>query len=327
MAAARVWAAAKRRFLPGRERGGNPGLINGRINCMIREMPGCPKPGNRKRNASPQTALLPVSGSPGLLGQRPQDNEVKQLTLSEFFAENPKTALAFSGGTDSAYLLYAAKACGAQVRAYYGKSVFQPEFELRDARRLAEQLEVEITVVPVDILHQEAVAANPPDRCYHCKRLLFSAIAAQAAADGYPVVLDGTNASDDLSHRPGVRALRELSVRSPLLECGITKEAVRRLSREAGLFTWNKPAYACLATRIPTGTAITLEKLQKTQRAEELLCSLGFSDLRVRMDGDTAKLQLRSDQLEMVLRHRKTILEALRRDYRAVVLDLEARDA
>ena len=193
------------------------------------------------------------------------------MTLTEFFHQNQKAAIAFSGGVDSAYLLYAALQSGADVRAYYVKSAFQPQFELDDARRLAETLSADMRVLDVDILADETVAANPPDRCYHCKRRIFSAIASAAAADGYTLLLDGTNASDDAGDRPGMRALRELSVRSPLRECGLTKPEIRRLSREAGLFTWDKPAYACLATRVPAGERLTAEKLENTERAEDFL--------------------------------------------------------
>ena len=175
------------------------------------------------------------------------------MDLADFFRENHKAALAFSGGVDSAYLLYAAKEAGADVRAYYVKSAFQPQFELEDAKRLAGQLAADLRILETDVLADETVAANPPDRCYHCKRLLFTTIAEAAKQDGYRVLLDGTNASDEESDRPGMRALKELSVRSPLRECGLTKEEIRRLSKAAGLFTWDKPAYACLATRIPPG--------------------------------------------------------------------------
>ena len=139
------------------------------------------------------------------------------MTLETFFHENPRVALAFSGGVDSAYLLYAARACGAQVRAYYVQTAFQPAFEREDALRLVRELGAEMTVLPLDILDREEVCANPPQRCYHCKRAIFSAILQAAAADGFDLVIDGTNASDDAGDRPGMRALRELSVRSP---CG-----------------------------------------------------------------------------------------------------------
>lgn len=247
------------------------------------------------------------------------------MTLTEFFHENQKAAIAFSGGVDSAYLLYAALQSGADVRAYYVKSAFQPQFELDDARRLAETLSADMRVLDVDILADETVAANPSDRCYHCKRRIFSAIASAAAADGYTLLLDGTNASDDAGDRPGMRALRELSVRSPLRECGLTKPEIRRLSREAGLFTWDKPAYACLATRVPAGERLTAEKLENTERAEDFLFSLGFTDFRVRLFNGAARLQLPAEQLPRLLERRAEILSELKKTYSAVVLDLEVR--
>lgn len=248
------------------------------------------------------------------------------MELRDFFTEHPRAALAFSGGVDSAYLLYAALACGADVRPYFADSAFQPRFELADARRLCGELGAELQVLPVDILAQPRVAANPPDRCYHCKRAIFSAVAAAAARDGYPLLLDGTNASDPEGDRPGMRALRELSVRSPLRECGLTKGEIRRRSREAGLFTWNKPAYACLATRVPAGEAVTAEALARTERAEDFLFSLGFTDFRVRLLGGCARVQVPAEQLPLALERRREITSELKRHYGGVLLDLEARN-
>lgn len=247
------------------------------------------------------------------------------MNLSQFFKENPKAALAFSGGVDSAYLLYAAKAAGADVRAYYVKSVFQPQFELEDAKRLCTELDADLKILTVDVLVDRAVQENPPGRCYYCKKIIFTTIAGMAAADGYKLLLDGTNASDEEGDRPGMRALRELSVRSPLRECGLTKEEIRRLSREAGLFTWEKPAYACLATRIPTGEEITEEKLKSTEAAEDFLFSLGFTDFRVRRFGEAARLQFPASQLERALEKREEIVKELKQYYKAVLLDMEAR--
>ena len=155
------------------------------------------------------------------------------MTLNEFFAAHPKCALGFSGGVDSAYLLYAGVQAGADIRPYYIKTAFQPRFERDDALRLAGELGVEVTVLELDALADPRVAANPAERCYYCKQNLFRALKARAAADGYTVLLDGTNASDEAGDRPGMRALRELEVRSPLRECGLTKADIRRLSREA----------------------------------------------------------------------------------------------
>lgn len=249
------------------------------------------------------------------------------MNLNEFFQAHPKAALAFSGGADSAYLLYAAMECDAAVRAYFVKSPFQPQFELEDARRLAESLHADWKVLEVNVLSIPQVTQNPPDRCYFCKKAIFSAICQAAREDGFPVLLDGTNASDDAGDRPGMRALEELSVLSPLRMCGLTKAEIRRRSREAGLFTWDKPAYACLATRIPAGTEITADKLIRTEAAEQYLFSLGFRNFRIRMLGDTAKLQVPEPQLPKVLENRSRILEELRRYYHSVLLDLEVRDA
>ena len=247
------------------------------------------------------------------------------MTLPEFFQANPRAAVAFSGGTDSAYLLYAAARYARRVRAYCARSPFQPAFEWEDARRLAGELGVELRAVELDVLALPEVAANPADRCYHCKRAVFSAIYRAAREDGFPLLIDGTNASDDAWDRPGMRALRELRVRSPLRECGLSKGEVRRLSKEAGLFTWDKPAYACLATRIPAGEEITREKLQKTEAAESLLFSLGFSDFRVRLLGGRAMIQLPEGQLPLLLERRGQVLDGLKGKYSAVLLDLEPR--
>lgn len=247
------------------------------------------------------------------------------MELERFFAENPRAAVAFSGGADSAYLLYAAVKAGANVKAYYVKTAFQPQFELEDAKKLAGELGTPMQVLPLDILCDQTVMANPPDRCYHCKKRIFSAIRAAAAQDGFSVLLDGTNASDDAGDRPGIRALKELSVRSPLREAGLTKAEIRRLSKEAGLFTHDKPAYACLATRIPTGETITAEKLRRTEWAETYLAGLGLRDFRVRAMGNTAKLQVRASDLNLVVTHREQIAAELGKAYEGVLLDLEVR--
>lgn len=247
------------------------------------------------------------------------------MTLEQFFHAHPKVALAFSGGVDSAYLMYAAKKCGAEINAYYVKTPFQPQFEYEDAVQLARQLDVPMTTVHADVLGEADIVANPKNRCYYCKRKLFSAILEQAAKDGFLLVIDGTNASDDAADRPGMQALQELGIRSPLRECGLSKEDIRKASQKAGLFTHDKPAYACLATRIPTGTPITEQQLALTEKSEAFLRSLGFTDFRVRLTDAGAKLQLTQAQLPLLLVHRQTILQELKKDYTAVLLDLEVR--
>ena len=247
------------------------------------------------------------------------------MTLQEFFHNNPRAALAFSGGADSAYLLWAAREWAEDVKAYYVHSPFQPAFELADARRLAEELGMPMTVLEADVLSVPGAAANGPDRCYHCKTALFTLLKEAALADGYTLLIDGTNASDDAGDRPGMRALAELAVRSPLRECGVTKAEVRTRSRAAGLFTWDKPAYACLATRAPTGTPITAEDLRRVEAGENALFALGFTDFRVRLLGGGARLQVPADQWDRAAGMRQTLLEALKPWFVAVTLDLEPR--
>lgn len=247
------------------------------------------------------------------------------MDLKQFFEQYPGVAIAFSGGVDSAYLLYAASKYAKRVKAYYVNTAFQPQFELDDAVRLARELGAEMEILEVDILCHSNVAGNPADRCYHCKKVLFSEIIKAAKGDGFDILLDGTNASDDSSDRPGMRALAELAVRSPLRECGLTKAEIRELSREAGLFTHDKPAYACLATRIPTGEAITADKLQRTERCEAYLTRLGFRDFRVRTVGEAAKLQIRAADMPLLMARREDIFAELKQYYSAVWLDLEVR--
>jgi len=247
------------------------------------------------------------------------------LTLEQFFVENPKVAIGFSGGVDSSYLLFSGLRYGADVGAYYVSSAFQPQFELEEAKKLAKLIGANMTVLEIDVLGNEQVLANTPDRCYHCKLAIFGSLVARAKADGYPLIIDGTNASDDASDRPGMKALEEMSVRSPLRECGLTKNDVRRLSKQAGLFTWDKPPYACLATRIPTGRAITGELLEQVEKAEDALFALGFFDFRVRVYDNAARLQFPENQMPAALDSKARIIEAIKPYFPIILLDLEER--
>ena len=246
------------------------------------------------------------------------------MTLEDFFAAHKKTAVAFSGGIDSAYLVYAAKKYGADLTAYFVKTAFQPQSELDDAIEFAAEVNAELRIIEVDIMSYEDILKNPADRCYHCKKKIFSAVKKAASADGYSVILDGTNASD-VADRPGIRALNELCVISPLRECGITKDEIRALSRNAGIKIWDKPSYACLATRIPTGTAITADMLKNTERAEKELAAIGFSDFRIRYIDGAARIQVRDEQMEKLFKMRGEIIDRLKPYYKAILLDLGGR--
>lgn len=248
------------------------------------------------------------------------------MKLNEFFDEHKKIALAFSGGADSAYLLFAAVACGADVQPYYVKSQFQPEFEHEDARKLAKHLGVTLREINVDILQFDEVTVNHANRCYYCKKRIMGAIRAAAKADGYDTIIDGTNASDDGGDRPGMKVLAEENILSPLKLCGITKAKLRELSHEAGLFTWNKPAYACLATRVPTGEKITAEKLTAVEQSESYLFSLGFTDFRVRLRDGGALLQFTAKQHKKAEDKFETITAELSKFFDTIKLDPKARE-
>ena len=247
------------------------------------------------------------------------------MKLSSFFKENCSIAIAFSGGVDSSYLLYMANKYAKNVTAYYVKTQFQPHFELEDAGNLAQMLGARMKIIELDVLCDSDVKKNPENRCYYCKKRLFSTICDTARKDGYTLIIDGTNASDEEGDRPGMKALRELSVRSPLRECGLTKDEIRKLSKEAGLFTWDKPAYACLATRIPTGVELTEEKLIRTEKAEDFLFTLGFCDFRVRELRNAAQIQIKEEQLPLLLNYKNEIITELKKHFGSVLLDMEGR--
>lgn len=245
--------------------------------------------------------------------------------LQDFFAKHNKIALAFSGGVDSAYLLYAACACNASVMPYYVKAQFQPLFERQDAEELCNQLNIPMQQIKINVLENQDVVANRANRCFYCKREIFTQILSQAAKDGYTEILDGTNASDDAGDRPGMVVLEELHVLSPLRMVGLTKNQIREYSRMAGLFTWNKPAYACLATRIPTGRKITDLDLIKVEQSEDFLFAKGFSDFRVRLTDRGCKIQLPMEQAVRFVQLQSEIFPYLSKNFKEVVLDMEFR--
>lgn len=247
------------------------------------------------------------------------------MNLDEYLKRHNKIALAYSGGVDSAYLLYAAISADIDVTAYYVKTEFQPEFEYQDAVRLASDLGARLKVIEASVTSDDMVASNPPDRCYYCKQLIMGTIIKHAAIDGYEVLADGTNASDDISDRPGYRALQELAVLSPLRDCGLTKDRIRQLSKEANLFTWDKPAYACLATRVKCGELITDEILKRVERAEDYLMDLGFSDFRVRVSNNIARLEINKKQADMYESNANVIQSQIREIVGGVERDIVLR--
>jgi uncharacterized protein len=218
--------------------------------------------------------------------------EAKRERLGEILRSYGKAAVAFSGGVDSSFLCAAAREeLGAGALAVTIVSPMLPRSELADARKVAALVGIRHVLVEAAEI-EEAVASNPKDRCYHCKRREFGSIAGAARELGVEIVLDGTNLDDEDDYRPGMRAIAELGVASPLREAGLTKEDIRELSRRIGLPTSDKPAFACLASRIPYGERIDAAKLDRVERAEEYLRSLGFRQFRVRSHGDLARIEV-----------------------------------
>lgn len=236
-------------------------------------------------------------------------------------------AVMLSGGVDSALLAALAhEALGRHAVAVTIESPLLSADERADARRLAAQVGIRHEVLPMDELEDAGFVANPRDRCYLCKRIRLEAVVRWAAERGIPWVLDGANADDRGDYRPGMKALMEFgSVRSPLLEAGMTKAEVRAAARTMGLFTWNKPARACLASRIPYGEPVTAEALRRVEAAERFLADLlpPAAQFRVRAHGDLARVEAECRDLPRVLARREAVAEGLRAaGFRYVTLDL-----
>lgn len=226
----------------------------------------------------------------------------KLLTLDGIIASLGRVAVAFSGGVDSAFLMkYAHDRLGSGAVAVTADSPLVTSEEIETTRSFAAAEHIEHAILPIDLLRNDAVISNPPDRCYHCKLAIFRAILEFAAARGIPHVIEGSNRDDRDDYRPGMRALAELGVRSPLMEAGLTKDEIRRTSRDSGLAGWDRPASPCLATRVPHGVRITGEMLDAIGRAERYLRELGFRDVRVRHHGDLARIEVPSDERTRLL--------------------------
>lgn len=247
------------------------------------------------------------------------------MNLRDFFDTYPQIAIAFSGGTDSAYLLYMAKKYAKRIMAFYVSTSFQPEFEKQDALRFCKEYNIPLTILEYDILQHPEIVSNPSNRCYYCKTVLFNQIKRAAKEAGFTYLADGTNASDDADDRPGMKALKELEVLSPLRLCGITKNELIADSKKLGLFTADKPAYACLATRIPCGTAISQEQLSLIEQVESELFTLGFTDFRARLLPQGVKLQLKEEQLSLFVQKRKELLNLLTPHFKDIYLDMKFR--
>lgn len=238
-----------------------------------------------------------------------------------------RVIIAFSGGVDSTFLLKAASLSGlGDVLAVTGQSESMPEEEFSFARAIAVSLNVKHRIIRTNELGNSDYSKNPPDRCYYCKKELFSKLKQIAQEEDFPYILDGTNADDAKDRRPGRRAAREEGVESPLLEAGLSKNEIRELSKALGLPTWNKPATPCLSSRIPYGQEITAEALERISKAEIFIRRFGVKELRVRNHGEVARIEIHPDDFHKLTgeQARKEIVDYLRSvGFKYIALDLQ----
>src|SRR5262245_29824906 len=253
--------------------------------------------------------------------------DAKEQCLREIICQIGSCIVAFSGGVDSSYLAVVAKqVLGHSALAVTAESPSYPSYQRNIALEVVAKFGLRHEIVASGEMNDANYVANPANRCYFCKHELYTKLHAIAKSRGFYYVLDGNNLDDTGDYRPGRQAGRELEVRSPLIEAGLRKEEIRELSRRLGLQTWNQPASACLSSRIPYGSSVTLEKLRMIDRGEEVLRAMGFSQSRVRHHGDLARIEILREDLPRALS--LELFNLLSREFKTigfkfVTLDLE----
>lgn len=245
------------------------------------------------------------------------ESKDKKTELEKILRGLGGAAVAFSGGVDSTFLLKTAHdLLGDQVIAITARTDAFPERELSEAEAFCQREGIRHLAFDFDALGAEGFASNPPDRCYLCKKAIFGRIIELAGENGAAHIVEGSNRDDDGDYRPGLRAIRELGVRSPLREAGLTKAEIRSFSREMGLDTWNKQSFACLATRIPYGEKITAKKLDMIGSAEQFLLDCGFRQVRVRLGGHAARIEILPEEFPKIIR--EELRERIDQKFRAL---------
>ncbi len=245
--------------------------------------------------------------------------------LKGLFSQSDRILLAFSGGVDSTFLLYTiARIFKLKVRALTVKTPYIPQWEVDEAISFCQEYNIEHKVV--DLPFPRSIISNPHDRCYRCKKVLFSEIKNYAGENQFNIIVDGSNADDLSDYRPGIRALDELKILSPLIKSGITKEEIREQLKSWELEIWNKPAYACLLTRIPHDTEVDEKMLYIIEQAELFIKDLGFAGTRVRLHGDIARLECYPKYIEEINKNkvRSVIISRLKElGIKHITLDME----
>ena len=244
--------------------------------------------------------------------------------LKSIIADMKSVLVAYSGGVDSTFLAKVVyEVLGSKSLVVIARSATYPASELEAAKALADEIGIRYLVIDTDELSSESFLANSKDRCYYCKHELFGKLVEIAKSEDLAYVVDGSNYDDLSDYRPGSTAASELGVRSPLCEANITKSEIRQYSKELGLPTWDKPALACLASRLPHGTRITVDDLERVGKAEDVLRRLGMKQVRVRHHGDVARIEVDPGDMALLTESRMAVVEALKAlGYRYVTLDL-----